>query len=325
MRILYLVLLGFVFCQCHTKGDLSTDTKLDFAMVIHGGAGNFNFVDLDSSMQEAYRAALDSALTIGGKILEKGETSQKAVIEVIAYMEDNPLFNAGKGAVFTHTGEVELDASIMRGNDLNAGAVTGVKDIKNPIRLASLVMDSSKHVMFAGSGASAFADRFSLLKVNNAYFFTDKSFNRLQQALRAEKHGTVGCVALDKQGNICAGTSTGGMTNKKFGRVGDSPIIGAGTYANNLTCGVSATGHGEFFIRYAVAHDISSLMQYRGYTIQQAAKEVIHKKLKPIGANGGVVCLDNKGNPAMIFNTSGMFRGYMNSEGKRRIAMFEDE
>ena len=211
----------------------------------------------------------------------------------------------------------------MTGWDLNAGAVAGVCTIKNPITAARAVMEESEHVMLAGRGAEVFAEQEGLDMVDPSYFYTKKRFESFQKVKGNEKHGTVGCVALDREGNLCAGTSTGGMTNKKFGRIGDAPIIGAGTYANNATCGVSATGHGEFFIRWAVAHDISVLMEYKGLGVESAAKEVVEKKLVEVGGSGGVICLDHFGRVAMITNTSGMFRAYGNSEGERVVAIFK--
>ncbi len=254
------------------------------------------------------------------KIIEKTLKEKEEKLQTIY---DNPLFNAGKGAVFTSEGKNELDASIMMGQDLNAGAVAGVTDIKHPISAARAVMEQSEHVMMAGPGASVFAEQVGLEIVDPSYFYTKNRFESYQKAIAAEKHGTVGCVALDKEGNLCAGTSTGGMTNKKYGRIGDAPIIGAGTYANNATCGVSATGHGEYFIRWTVAHQISVLMQYKGYDVVSAAKEVVEKTLVEVGGDGGVICLDSFGRPAMITNTSGMFRAYGNSEGERFVAIFK--
>jgi beta-aspartyl-peptidase (threonine type) len=300
-----------------------SESALEFAIVLHGGAGNMNFTNLPEPMQQRYNNALDSALQVGLNILAPGGTSLDAVEAVIRYLEDHSLFNAGKGAVFTSHGTNELDASIMTGGDLNAGAVAGVKDIKNPISAARAVMESSKHVFLSGEGASQFADEMGLDKVDQDYFFTPRRFESFQRARENDKHGTVGCVALDKSGNLCAGTSTGGMTNKKHGRIGDSPVIGAGTYANNSTCGVSATGHGEFIIRYAVAHDISALMEYGGMDVQQAAREVVEKKLVEAGGDGGVICLDAQGRVAMVTNTSGMFRAYGNSDGERIVAIFQ--
>jgi beta-aspartyl-peptidase (threonine type) len=282
-----------------------------------------NFQNLPEESQVKFKHALDSALQLGLDILEEGGSSLDAVEVVIRCLENNPLFNAGKGAVFTSEGKNELDASIMTGWDLNAGAVAGVTQIKNPISAARAVMEKSEHVLLAGEGAEVFAEGEGLELVDPSYFYTRKRFESYQRATGNEKHGTVGCVALDRKGNLCAGTSTGGMTNKKFGRIGDSPIIGAGTYANNATCGVSATGHGEYFIRWAVAHDISALMEYKDYDVETAAREVVEKKLVEAGGNGGVICLDHLGRPAMITNTSGMFRAYGNSAGERLVAIFK--
>lgn len=296
---------------------------LEYALVLHGGAGNMNFQSVPEEARVKFEHSLDSALQLGLDLLKEGGSSLDAVEVVIRCLEDNPLFNAGKGAVFTSEGKNELDASIMTGWDLNAGAVAGVTTIRNPITAARAVMEKSEHVLLAGKGAELFAAQEGLDMVDPSYFYTQKRFESLQKATAKEKHGTVGCVALDKEGNLCAGTSTGGMTNKKFSRIGDSPVIGAGTYANNATCGVSATGHGEFFIRWAVAHDISALMEYKGYDVEKAAKEVVEEKLVKAGGDGGVICLDRFGRPAMITNTSGMFRAYGNSEGDRLVAIFK--
>ncbi|HBH47169.1 MAG TPA: beta-aspartyl-peptidase [Bacteroidales bacterium] len=324
-RPLFFSLLSIIlFIQCSRNSTNQEQTPYNFALAIHGGAGNLDCNDLDSLEQHAYRMAINSALNAGVQVLNQGGSACDAVVEVVCYLEDNPLFNAGKGAVFTNKGTIELDASIMRGLDLNAGAVASVSNIKNPIKAALRVMDSSKHVLLAGSGASEFAQTQHLELVEQQYYFTTKSYQRYLKAREDDKQGTVGCVALDKYGNLCAGTSTGGMSNKKYGRIGDSPIIGAGTYANNATCGISATGHGEFFIRYNVAHDISALMEYKELTLEQAAQVVILEKLVKEGANGGVVCLDTYGRPAMVFNTTGMFRGYANSEGDRIVRLFKE-
>ena len=280
--------------------------------------------NLSAEQQRKYQSALDSALSMGLEILMEGGKSLDAVETVIRFLEDHSLFNAGRGAVFTNQGKNELDASIMTGEDLKAGAVAGVTDIKNPISAARAVMEKTEHVMLAGSGASEFAKEAGLEIVDPSYFFTPERYRSLHRALQEEEHGTVGCVALDKEGNLCAGTSTGGRTNKRYGRIGDSPIIGAGTYANNQTCGVSGTGHGEFFMRFCAAYDISALMEYRGMTVGEAATEVIMHKLKSAGGDGGVICLDQFGNPAMVFNTTGMFRAYGNSQGERYVAIFAD-
>jgi beta-aspartyl-peptidase (threonine type) len=325
----FLVLLAIFLSACKAPADQKSSSEstpaeaFDYALVIHGGAGNMNFQNLPEAAQASFNAALDSALQMGLAVLKEGGASIDAVETVIRYMEDNPLFNAGRGAVFTNEGINELDASIMCGQDLNAGAVAGVRDIRHPISAARAVMEQSEHVMLSGKGASEFAEEVGLEIVDPAWFYTEKRFESYQRALENEKHGTVGCVALDKAGNLCAGTSTGGMTNKKYGRIGDSPIIGAGTYANNATCGVSATGHGEFFIRWTVAHQISVLMEYKGYDVEKAAREVVENQLVEVGGSGGVVCLDKFGRPAMVTNTSGMFRAYGNSEGEQLVAIFK--
>jgi beta-aspartyl-peptidase (threonine type) len=295
----------------------------DYALVLHGGAGSITFESLPEPDQERYMNALDSALQLGLDVLDGGGASIDAVEVVIRYMEDNPLFNAGKGAVFTAEGKNELDASIMTGQDRNAGAVAVVTDIRHPISAARAVMEQSDHVMLTGKGASEFAEKAGLEMVDPSFFYTERRFESLRRVKEDEKHGTVGCVALDRQRNLCAGTSTGGTTNKKFGRIGDSPIIGAGTYADNNTCGVSATGHGEFFIRWAVAHDIAALMEYAGMDVESAAREVVEGKLVEAGGSGGVICLDRNGNAAMVTNTTGMFRAYGNSEGDRVVAIFK--
>jgi L-asparaginase / beta-aspartyl-peptidase len=329
LNVYSLIFLLFVlFSSCSGPSDHSKDNDpvpepFEYALVLHGGAGNMNFQSMPEPYQQLFKHALDSALQLGLDVLKEGGASIDAVEMVINCMEDNPLFNAGKGAVFTSEGKNELDASIMTGQDLNAGAVAGVTDIRHPISAARAVMELSEHVLMAGHGASVFAGQVGLEIVDPSYFYTERRFESYQKAVADEKHGTVGCVALDKSGNLCAGTSTGGMTNKKYGRIGDSPIIGAGTYANNATCGVSATGHGEYFIRWTVAHQISVLMEYKGYDVETAAREVIEKTLVEVGGEGGVVCLDRFGRPAMITNTSGMFRAYGNSEGERLVAIFK--
>lgn len=326
--ILSLLILIAVSCNQNTSKAPAVDPQpsaFDYALVLHGGAGSMNFENVPEEYQLKFKHSLDSALQLGLDVLKEGGTSIDAVEVVIRCLEDNPLFNAGKGAVFTSEGKNELDASIMTGQDMNAGAVAGVTNIKHPISAARAVMEQSEHVMLSGKGAEVFAEQSGLEIVDPSWFYTEKRFESYQKALAKDKHGTVGCVALDRQGNLCAGTSTGGMTNKKFGRIGDSPVIGAGTYANNATCGVSATGHGEFFIRWAVAHDISALMEYKGYDVETAAKEVVEQKLMEAGGSGGVICLDYFGRPAMITNTSGMFRAYGNSEGERVVAIFSGQ
>ncbi|MEY2905063.1 MAG: hypothetical protein RJA52_1079, partial [Bacteroidota bacterium] len=302
MKSIYYFVFIFLF-SCNTQ------KNPDYAIVIHGGAGTILKSNMTDEKEEEYMNALHQALDIGEKILENGGTSMEAVEKTIHYLENSPLFNAGKGAVFTHDGKNELDASIMNGADLSAGAVAGVTTVKNPISLAKAVMEKSEHVMLIGKGAEEFAQIQGLEMVDPSYFYTQNRFNGLQKALENEKKddkfGTVGCVALDREGNIVAGTSTGGMTNKKFNRVGDVPIIGAGTYANNTTCGISCTGHGEYFIRYTVAHDVSALMEYKNLSLKEAAKIVVHDKLLKAGGSGGLVGLDAKGNITMEFNSEG--------------------
>lgn len=300
-----------------------------FGIVIHGGAGKIVKGSMSPEREAEYAAKLSEVLATGYKILSEGGSSLDAVQSVIKLMEDSPLFNAGKGAVLTEKGVAELDASIMDGKTLAAGAVAGIKHVKSPITLARLVMEKSPHVMMIGDGAEEFAKQNDLEMVENEYFITKERWESYQKALKREeekkkieKHGTVGAVALDKSGNIAAGTSTGGMMMKKFGRVGDAPIIGAGTYANNNTCGVSATGHGEYFIRIGVAKDISSLMEYKGMKLVDASEAVI-KKVGNLGGTGGVIALDKNGNVAMPFNTEGMYRGYYMSGGKPVVLMYE--
>ena len=333
--LLFLLLLSS--CQ-------KTDTgERPLALVIHGGAGTILKENMSDSLEATYKAKLEEAISIGYEILKNGGTSLEAVTHTINVMEDSPLFNAGKGAVFTHDGSNELDASIMDGATLNAGAVAGVKHIKNPIDLARDVMQKSEHVMLYGAGAEEFAQTLGYKMMDTTYFYTKNRYESLQRVLEKEKEknekkvsfedpyiknskfGTVGCAALDKHGNLAAGTSTGGMTNKCWNRIGDAPIIGAGTYANNATCAVSSTGWGEYFIRAVVAYDISALMEYKGMSLQDAAKEVIQKKVPALGGDGGIVAIDKDGNVAMEFNTSGMYRATMNSEGELIIKIYKEE
>ncbi len=301
---------------------LNAESQNSFAILIHGGAGNITEENTKNSSQ--YKIALDSALAIGENILKKGGNSLDAVEKVIRFLEDCPLFNAGKGAVFTADGHNELDASIMDGKTLQAGAVAGVGDIKNPISAARLVMEKSEHVLLIKDGASKFARENGLEMVDSSYFKTEESWQRYLKAKENDKHGTVGCVALDKSGNLAAGTSTGGMSMKKFGRVGDSPIIGAGTYANNNTCAVSCTGWGEFFIRNSIAFQVNALMAFKNLSVTGAAGYVINQVLTPQGGTGGVIVLDAKGNYAFSFNTPGMFRAVSKSDGTREIKMFKE-
>lgn len=303
-----------------------------YGLVIHGGAGTILKKNMSPEKEVEYTQKLNEALKTGYKVLENGGSSLDAVVAAINIMEDSPLFNAGKGAVLTEKGVAELDASIMNGKDLSAGAVAGVRHIKNPINLARLVMEKSPHVMMIGNGAEEFGSQFGIETVDSSYFITEERWkqflkikNEQLNKLEKEKRGTVGCVALDKEGNLAAGTSTGGMMMKKYGRVGDSPIIGAGTYANNETCAVSATGWGEYFIRLGIARDISALMEYKNLSLNDAADQVIMKKLTKLGGDGGIVAIDKKGNIAMPFNTQGMFRGYKLNNEPTVIKLFKEE
>ena len=284
---------------------------------------------MNEERRAEYKAKLNEALGLGEKLLKNGAKATDVVVEVINVMEDSPLFNAGKGAVFAHNKRNELDASIMEGENLNAGAVAGVTDIKNPINAAREVMLNSKHVLLSGKGASEFAKKQGLEIVPNEYFYTKSRFESLERLQKQERKrnkkdnmGTVGCAVLDSHGNLAAGTSTGGMTNKRYGRIGDSPIIGAGTYANNKTCAVSCTGHGEYYIRLSFARDISALMEYKNMTVDKACREEI-RKLSELEGTGGVIAIDAKGNIAMEFNTSGMFRGFIKSTGEKEVSIFK--
>ncbi len=313
------------------------ETKTNRTMlVIHGGAGTITRATMTPELEQQYRAGLEQALRTGYAILAKGGTSLDAVEATIRVMEDSPLFNAGKGAVFTHEGRNEMDAAIMDGKTKRAGSVAGVTIIKNPISAARAVMERSPHVMMAGRGAEMFATKMGLEIVDPSYFWTEKRWKQLQQQLIKEqqprgelrlvrelKYGTVGALALDQSGNLAAGTSTGGTTNKQFGRIGDSPVIGAGTYADNETCAVSASGVGEYFIRWTVAYDIAALMKYRGASVKDAADEVINHKL-PKEGEGGVIALDAKGNFAMSFNSQGMYRGWIGADGVPHVLIYKD-
>jgi len=306
----------------------TTDAQdMEYALVIHGGAGTITRDAMTEEREAAYRGKLEEALTQGRAVLADGGDALKAVTAAITVMEDSPLFNAGKGAVFTNAGRNEMDASIMEGKSLNAGAITGVTRVRNPILLARSVMEDSRHVMLAQEGAEEFARSQGFEMVSPLYFWTERRFKQLRdlqarddQALHLDhdlddghKYGTVGAVALDSNGDLAAATSTGGMTNKMWGRIGDSPVIGAGTYASNKSCGVSGTGHGEYFIRLTVAREICALMEHTGVTAQEAADTVIHEQLEGLGGSGGVIVLDNDGNVAYSFNSEGMYRGHLTS------------
>ena len=317
---LILLLSVFLATACKNTKPKQPNT---WAIALHGGAGSMSPENYTDEQIANYETELSAALNLGKTILENGGTSLDAVEQVVRYLEDCPLFNAGKGAVFTHDGKNELDAAIMEGKELKAGAVAGIGDIKNPISAARMVMEKSPHVLMVGKGASFFASQNGVEVVDSTYFYTDKSWQSLQRILEKDKKmGTVGCVALDKEGNLAAATSTGGMTNKQYGRVGDVPIIGAGTYANNSTCAVSATGHGEFFIRYTVAHDISALMEYKGLNLNEAVNLVVQNKLVAAGGSGGVIAVDKNGEVSLCFNTSGMFRAFANEKGENFVAIF---
>ncbi|MGB3802305.1 MAG: isoaspartyl peptidase/L-asparaginase [Lewinella sp.] len=340
--ILIFVAICFFACQETVEPTVDSPPELeeigeapDYAMVIHGGAGTILKENMTDERAAGIREAMNAAMDAGEAVLRDGGSAADAVEATIWVMEDSPYFNSGKGAVFTNAGINELDASFMTGEDQNAGAVGGVTNLKHPISAARAVMEKSEHVLLTGKGAEEFAQSTGLEVVDPSYFYTEERYQSLQRALEGEKveqekvdvdqkHGTVGCVALDKNGNIAAGTSTGGMTNKRFNRLGDSPIIGAGTYANNATCGVSCTGWGEFFIRYAVAYDVHARMAYAGATLQEAADAVIHSTLVDKGGTGGLIALDARGNIVMPFNTPGMYRGYLKAGGEREILFYED-
>ena len=304
------------------------------AIAIHGGAGVIDPAKMTPQHAASYRAGLAAALDAGYAILERGGSSLDAVTAAVRTLEDDPQFNAGRGAVLNHEGDAELDAAIMDGHGPRAGAVAGVRHVRNPVELARLVMEKSPHVLLVAEGAEEFALEQGMVLVPRGYFRTEARVRELDEARQTEAlqlkaaapgaTGTVGAVALDRAGHLAAATSTGGLTNKHRGRVGDSPLIGAGTYANDESCAVSGTGHGESFIRQVVAYDICALLQYRHLTLAQAVREVIHEKLHRSGGEGGVIAVDRSGNIAMDFNSVGMFRGARDSRGRRDIAMYRD-
>ena len=319
--------------------------KTKYVLVIHGGAGTILKKNMSPEKEVAYRAALTLALQTGYDAIKAGKTSLDAVEATIHVLEDSPLFNAGKGAVFTHDGKNEMDAAIMDGKTLMAGAVAGVTVIRNPISAARAVMEKSEHVLMAGAGAEQFAKQAGITLVDPSYFFTQERWDGLQNAIKEDsvkavldhgskksmrlgtinpdyKFGTVGAVALDNSGNLAAGTSTGGMTNKRYGRIGDAPLIGAGTYANNKTAAISCTGWGEFYIRTVVAHDISAMMEYKKMSVADASKAVLDKMGK-LGGDGGLIALDRKGNMSMPFNTEGMYRGSVTADGKIEVLIYK--
>ncbi|MEI8279542.1 MAG: isoaspartyl peptidase/L-asparaginase [Bacteroidota bacterium] len=315
---------------------------MSVTLVIHGGAGNITPAMMSKEDEAAYQAGLTAALDKGYLVLKGGGAAVDAVVAAIVELENNTIFNAGRGAVFTKKGIHEMDAAIMNGYDLSAGAVAGVRNVKNPIKLAREVMLHSGHVFVSGQGAAEFALNRGIEMAPDEYFFNkmrydqwveirDSDFYQLdhkEDNLKGplpnpdHKFGTVGAVACDEKGNIAAGTSTGGMTNKRFGRIGDSPVIGSGTYANNATCAISCTGHGEYFLRAVVAHDISCLMEYKGLSIQEACKVVVKDKLVKMGGEGGLIAVDAKGNYDFCFNSAGMYRAMRNSEGKEVVAFY---
>lgn len=366
--ILLLALSASAFAQ---------DKKAKYVLVMHGGAGTILKKNMTAEKEAAYRAAMTKALQTGYDAIKAGKSSLDAVELAIHVLEDSPLFNAGKGAVFTHEGKNEMDAAIMDGKTLKAGAIAGVTVIRNPISAARAVMEKSEHVMMAGKGAEDFARQAGLTIVEPAYFYTEDRWKGLQQALKQDsvkavldhnqksannslkangnyantvdnkattadnntksnnekleklgtlnpdfKFGTVGAVALDQQGNLAAGTSTGGMTNKRFGRIGDAPIIGSGTYANNATAGISGTGWGEFYIRTVLAHDLSAMMEYQKLSVLEASKKVIEKMGK-LGGDGGLIAMDKEGHVAMEFNTAGMYRGTVTADGKIEVEIYK--
>ncbi len=325
MKSIYFVLITAAviiaiqfFDEKETTG--SSTNKENYAIVIHGGAGFMN-KEIHDSVKQLYMKSLESALKLGKDILEKGGSSLDAVESVVKFLEDDSLFNAGRGAVFTSAGTHELDASIMYGADMTCGAVTGVKHIKNPIALARLVKEKTRHVLLSGEGAEEFAKKMNVEIVDQNYFYTESSYQSLKRFEEKNKQGTVGCVALDKNGNLSSATSTGGMTGKMPGRIGDSPLVNAGTYANNKTCAVSCTGTGELFIRNTVAYNISALMEMKNMTLQQAAEEMINKRLEK--GTGGLIAVDKDGNIVMIYNTGSMLRAAADSEGKFEIKIWE--
>jgi len=310
------------------------------SIAIHGGAGTILKEDMTPELEEAYRVGLSDALNAGYAVLEIGGTSLHAVKAAVVILEDNPLFNAGKGSVFTKKGLNEMDAAIMDGSTLEAGAIAGVRNIRNPVELAEEVMLHSGHVFLSGKGANDFAIKQGIKLEPDDYFYSqyrydqwreirdsdlyklDHKNDKLVGLMKDKKFGTVGAVACDGDGNIAAATSTGGMTNKRYGRIGDSPMIGIGTYANNKTCAISCTGHGEIFIRSVAAYDVSCLMEYKNLTLQEAAEEVVLKKLVALNGEGGLIGMDAKGSTVLVFNSAGMYRGLKNSEGENMIAIY---
>lgn len=337
-----LISIIFLFFTISVDGQEEANKK--YVLVIHGGAGFIEKSSFTEEREYEYKQKLEEALKVGYAVLDSGRSSLDAVTEAIQILENSPLFNAGKGAVYTHQETVEHDASIMNGKDKNAGAIAGVSHIKNPITAARKVMEVSEHVMLSGKGAEEFAKSNGVEMVDTSYFFNQRRLDYLKKIKEEEKlkddqddrgqiensnewqpdekFGTVGAVAVDKDKNLAAGTSTGGMTNKKYGRIGDSPIIGAGTYADNSTCAVSSTGHGEYFIRSVVAYDIAALMEYKNWPLSKAAHHVVMEKLVEFEGSGGVIAIDAEGNIAMPFNTTGMFRGMVDEDGNVSVFLY---
>lgn len=313
----------------------------NFTIVIHGGAGTIVKEDMTPGLEKAYLDGLHDALNVSYAVLEQGGTAVNAVKAAVVALEDNILFNAGRGSVFTKKGVQEMDAAIMDGSDLSAGAVAGVRNVRNPIELATEVMRNSNHVFLSGKGANDFAIKQGVKLEPDEYFFSqfrydqwkairdsdnyslDHTHHQLEELMRDKKFGTVGAVAFDAYGNLAAATSTGGMTNKKYGRIGDSPMIGGGTYANNRTCAISCTGHGEMFIRAVAAYDVSCLVEYKGLTLQEAMDVVVNDKLLKMEGEGGMIGVDAKGNPALVFNSAGMYRGVKNSGGLNEVSIYK--
>jgi L-asparaginase / beta-aspartyl-peptidase len=335
-RIVTIAVLITLTCTCVVRADDAAATVSGgkmFAIAIHGGAGTLSRDDMSAAQEKEYLAALHESLDAGYAVLARGGSSLDATSAAVRVLEDNPLFNAGRGAVLNRDGVAELDASLMDGKTLAAGAVTGLQHVKNPIDLARLIMDKSPHVMLVGAGAEEFARLQGVEMVSNEYFRTPARQRQLERNLRGdiarenelEAFGTVGAVALDLSGNLAAATSTGGMTGKRWGRVGDSPIIGAGTYASNTSCAVSATGTGEYFIRLTVAREICALVEYKGMTLQAAADEVIQKRLTAIHGDGGIIAVAPDGQMAWSFNTSGMYRARMAQDQAVEIGIYKDE
>jgi beta-aspartyl-peptidase (threonine type) len=311
-----------------------------FTIVIHGGAGTILKNDMTPDLEQAYSEGLQVALDAGYAVLEEEGSSVNAVKAALVILEDNVLFNAGRGSVFTKKGVQEMDAAIMDGRTLDAGSVAGVRNVRNPIELAAEVMGKSNHVFLSGKGANDFAIKQGIKLEPDEYFFSqfrydqwksirdsdnyslDHTYQHLEELMKDKKFGTVGAVACDQKGNIAAATSTGGMTNKKYGRIGDSPLIGCGTYANNKTCGISCTGHGEMFIRTVAAYDVSCLMEYKGYSLQEAMDIVVNEKLVQMQGEGGMIGVDAKGNAALVFNSAGMYRAVKSSDGNEKVALY---